>query len=385
MFSFNMSLLVFVVLLGTVVTVNIDQPEVELHSEIVHVDADSGMGMMLVCRARGFVTSDVILNMKKNGFILTKGGGVETSGVKPDKDKTFWRRDHVIVPHFEASHYSCEVVHASSGFRVEKVWDPDSDGRGRIISSVFIDTTKPDVQMFTEYCSVEKNVFLLCEASGFYPHNITVNIKRSNQIITREDGVDTSDLRPNEDGTFQIRYRVEIGKSDPSVFSCEFIHAASGSRVEKFWAHPEVKMFTEIVHADANSGMAMMLVCRAKGFITSDIILNMKKKGFVLSNGEGVETSGVKTHGDIYWREDHVIIPHSEVSDYSCEVVHASSRFRVEKVWDPDSLGQGRIISSKFIDTTPPDVQMFTEDSSVEKNVFLLCDWSQASTHTTSL
>ncbi|XP_047461007.1 uncharacterized protein LOC125019922 isoform X2 [Mugil cephalus] len=372
-FASRMFLLVFVVLLGTGLTVNGDQPDVELHSEIVHVDADSGMGMMLVCRARGFITSDIILNMKKKGFILTKGDGVETSGVKPDRDQTFWRRDHVIVPHSEVSRYSCEVVHASSSFRVEKVWDPDSVG-GRIISSKFIDTTPPHVEMFTEYCSVEKNIFLLCEASGFYPHNITVNIKRSGQILTREDGVDTSDLRPNGDGTFQIRYRVEIGKSDPSVFSCEFIHAASGSRVEKVWAHPEVEMFTEIVHADADSGMAMMLVCRAKGFITSDITLNIKKKGFVLGKGDGVETSGVKPHGDkTYWRRDHAMIPHSEVSDYSCEVVHASTRFRVEKVLDPDSDGGERIISSKFIDTTSPDVEMFTENCNVEKTIIVTC------------
>ncbi|XP_047461050.1 uncharacterized protein LOC125019941 [Mugil cephalus] len=133
--------------------------------------------------------------------------------------------------------YSCEVIQAASRFRVEKVSDPDSDGGGRIISSKFIDTTPPDVKMFPENYEVQTNIIVTCLVSGFYPNNITLNMKRNGRILTREDGVKSSGVCSYEDDTFQRRDFVEIKTSDTSDFCCEVIHAASGSRVEKFWYH----------------------------------------------------------------------------------------------------------------------------------------------------
>ncbi|XP_047461049.1 uncharacterized protein LOC125019940 [Mugil cephalus] len=229
-----MFLLVFVVLLGTVVTVNSAQPDVELFSEVVDVGAETDSHRLLVCRAKAFKTTDIILNIKKKRCVQTKEDGVETSGVKPDDDKTFSRIDHVIIPPSIVSDYSCEVSHAASRFRVEKVWDPDFDG-GRIISSKFIDTTPPDVFVFPKNSTVPTNIILTCLVSGFYPNNITLNMKRNGRILTGEDGVKSSRVCSNEVDTFQRRDSVEIKKSDKSDFSCEVSHAASGSRVEKFW------------------------------------------------------------------------------------------------------------------------------------------------------
>ncbi|XP_047461027.1 uncharacterized protein LOC125019928 isoform X8 [Mugil cephalus] len=231
-----MFLLVFVVLLGTVVTVNSDQPEVELFSDNVNVGAETGRHRILTCRARGFNTSDIVLNIKKNHCVLTEEDGVETSGVKPYGD-TYWRRDNVIILKSDKSHYSCEVSHTASSFRVVKVWDPDSVGGGRIISSMFKDTTKPALFMFPENSEVQTKVILVCLASGFYPNNIILKMKRNGRILTTEDGVKSSGFCSNEDNTFQRSDSVEIKRSDQSDYSCEVIHDASGSHVEKIWDH----------------------------------------------------------------------------------------------------------------------------------------------------
>ncbi|XP_047430636.1 tyrosine-protein phosphatase non-receptor type substrate 1-like isoform X2 [Mugil cephalus] len=222
-----MSIYVFVVILLVVQTVNGDQPDVEMYSESFNQDAE----MILLCRAKSFNTSGIELNIKKNHCdLLTKEDGVKPSGVYQE-DNTYWREDFVIVSESEMSNYSCEVIHAESRFHVEKVWDPDSGLKGRIISS------RPRVFVSVDN-KVQANITLTCLAEGFYPRNIILNIKRNGNILTREDGVETSlDVCPREDNTFQRRDHIIISKSDRSNYSCEVIHAASDSHEEKVWDH----------------------------------------------------------------------------------------------------------------------------------------------------
>ncbi|XP_074468588.1 patr class I histocompatibility antigen, alpha chain G-like isoform X2 [Sebastes fasciatus] len=95
----------------------------------------------------------------------------------------------------------------------------------------------PKVFVYTKKAKVEKNVILMCLATGFYPKDIILQIKRDDRILTREDGVTTSGTRPNGDDTFQRRDHVEILKSDMSTYTCEVIHAATGVHVEAVWDH----------------------------------------------------------------------------------------------------------------------------------------------------
>ncbi|XP_047461043.1 H-2 class I histocompatibility antigen, Q10 alpha chain-like isoform X2 [Mugil cephalus] len=95
----------------------------------------------------------------------------------------------------------------------------------------------PEVFVFARNTKVETNVILMCLATGSYPKDIVLNIKRNGRILTREDGVVTSGVRPNEDDTFQRRDSVEIKRSDMSDYSCEVIHAVSDMYVEKPWDH----------------------------------------------------------------------------------------------------------------------------------------------------
>lgn len=60
-------------------------------------------------------------------------------------------------------------------------------------------------------------------ATGFSSINTIIKIKRDGRVLTNGDGVQSSGIRPNGDGTFQQKDHVEIPKSDESKYTCEVI------------------------------------------------------------------------------------------------------------------------------------------------------------------
>nr|XP_054600981.1 H-2 class I histocompatibility antigen, L-D alpha chain isoform X2 [Nothobranchius furzeri] len=97
--------------------------------------------------------------------------------------------------------------------------------------------SKPDVHLFSQKSKSEKNIILTCLATGFYPKDIILQIKRNGRILTKDDGLETSGVRPNEDDTFQRKDRVEILKTDLSTYTCEVQHPGSLLHVQKAWDH----------------------------------------------------------------------------------------------------------------------------------------------------
>ncbi|KAL3984458.1 hypothetical protein ACER0C_016083 [Sarotherodon galilaeus] len=93
----------------------------------------------------------------------------------------------------------------------------------------------PEVYMFTKTSRADTNVVLTCLATGFYPAELTVTIRRNGRVLTADDGLTSSGLLPNHDETFQRRDNVEVLKSDVSVFSCEVRHEATDVHAVKDW------------------------------------------------------------------------------------------------------------------------------------------------------
>ncbi|CAI5686329.1 unnamed protein product [Oreochromis niloticus] len=89
----------------------------------------------------------------------------------------------------------------------------------------------PEVFLFAKKVKVESNLILTCLATGFYPKDIIVKIRRNGRVLTADDGLTSSGVLPNNDETFQRRDHVEILKSDLSEFSCEIVHKATGVNV----------------------------------------------------------------------------------------------------------------------------------------------------------
>ncbi|KAF1382073.1 hypothetical protein PFLUV_G00160650 [Perca fluviatilis] len=93
----------------------------------------------------------------------------------------------------------------------------------------------PEVHLFKKNTKVEGKILLTCLATGFLPKDITLNMKRNGHILTEDDGVVSSGVRPNGDETFQRRDSVEILQSDVFTYTCEVIHQASKLHVEEEW------------------------------------------------------------------------------------------------------------------------------------------------------
>lgn len=105
----------------------------------------------------------------------------------------------------------------------------------RLTSPRFCLPVQPDVYVFSRAANVQTNILLTCMATGFSSINTIIRIKRDGRVLTKEDGVQSSGVRPNGDGTFQQRDHVEIPKSDESNYTCEVIHESSGLHVEQLW------------------------------------------------------------------------------------------------------------------------------------------------------
>ncbi|XP_054600984.2 beta-2-microglobulin-like [Nothobranchius furzeri] len=115
--------------------------------------------------------------------------------------------------------------------------------------------TPPEVHLFSQRSHVDTNVFLTCLSTGFYPEDVTLQIKRNGRILTAEDGLETSGIRPNEDDTFQRRDHVEILTMDVSTYTCEVIQPASDVHVERTWDHT-------LPEENVTNGFSYMLNCQ---------------------------------------------------------------------------------------------------------------------------
>ncbi|XP_061597419.1 H-2 class I histocompatibility antigen, L-D alpha chain-like [Cololabis saira] len=114
------------------------------------------------------------------------------------------------------------------------------DWMGRFIDygqAQLLDAKKPKVHVFALKAKSEASIILTCLATGFYPEDIILEIRRNGRSLTKRDGLVSSGVRPNGDDTFQRRDYVEILKSDQSEYICEVIHNASRVNVWKKWDH----------------------------------------------------------------------------------------------------------------------------------------------------
>uniref|UniRef100_A0A3B4UHF6 Major histocompatibility complex class I ZKA n=1 Tax=Seriola dumerili TaxID=41447 RepID=A0A3B4UHF6_SERDU len=97
------------------------------------------------------------------------------------------------------------------------------------------EASPPQVHLFAKNSKVKTNIILTCLATGFYPKDITLRIKRNGRVLYEDDGLTSSGVRPNQDNTYQRRDSVEILRTDKSTYTCEVIHKASGVNVERGW------------------------------------------------------------------------------------------------------------------------------------------------------
>ncbi|KAJ8262190.1 hypothetical protein GJAV_G00163520 [Gymnothorax javanicus] len=81
--------------------------------------------------------------------------------------------------------------------------------------------SSPMVAVFAKRSSNSTKVTLTCLVTGFRGRNTTVEVYRDEDILTEEDSLSSSGIRPNGDGTWQLRMSLDISTSTTASYSCE--------------------------------------------------------------------------------------------------------------------------------------------------------------------
>ncbi|XP_067281154.1 zinc-alpha-2-glycoprotein-like, partial [Pseudorasbora parva] len=93
--------------------------------------------------------------------------------------------------------------------------------------------SKPDVSVFAMQVSDDdKNELnLTCLATGFYPRDVQVDIRLDRTKLSHQ----TSEIRTNEDETFQMRTSVKIDRNHKGSYDCLVNHSSLTEPVSVVW------------------------------------------------------------------------------------------------------------------------------------------------------
>ncbi|XP_035277589.1 major histocompatibility complex class I-related gene protein-like isoform X2 [Anguilla anguilla] len=161
---------------------------------------DSGVRLMRTFAQYGWNGEDFLsFNLSRLQWEASAGSAV------PMKRK--WNRDQgITVETMNYIDYIC-VRHLSDSLSFEAKESQE--------------TAQPTAAVFAKRSLNHGKVILTCLVSGFHCNNTTVEVYRDDDIITEEDGLLSSGIRPNGDGTCQLRKSLDISNSTEASYSCE--------------------------------------------------------------------------------------------------------------------------------------------------------------------
>ncbi|KAL0199020.1 hypothetical protein M9458_007560, partial [Cirrhinus mrigala] len=95
--------------------------------------------------------------------------------------------------------------------------------------------TPPDVHVFAKRSTSDKTKLkLTCLATGFYHRDLMLFIREYRTSLS-EDEVESTGIRPNHDGTFQMRKSVEINRAEIAEYDCFVVHKSMKEPVITKW------------------------------------------------------------------------------------------------------------------------------------------------------
>ncbi|XP_050992851.1 zinc-alpha-2-glycoprotein-like isoform X2 [Labeo rohita] len=83
--------------------------------------------------------------------------------------------------------------------------------------------TPPDVCVFVAVSDDHSKLVLTCLATGFYPRDIKMYIRLDGSVLENQT---SSRIRPNGNGSFQMRTSVEINANHKGFYDCLVIHSS---------------------------------------------------------------------------------------------------------------------------------------------------------------
>ncbi|XP_066524706.1 BOLA class I histocompatibility antigen, alpha chain BL3-6-like [Hoplias malabaricus] len=95
--------------------------------------------------------------------------------------------------------------------------------------------TVPDVYVFVKKSQTESiRLTLTCLATGFYPKDLKMRVRRLTTSLP-DHLLTSSGVRPNGDGTYQLRKSVDVQEEDRAGYDCSVEHNAFNGSVIKPW------------------------------------------------------------------------------------------------------------------------------------------------------
>ncbi|KAM7373660.1 hypothetical protein PAMP_008496 [Pampus punctatissimus] len=85
-------------------------------------NARTDTNIILSCLATGFYPKEITLEITRNDRVLDIWDGLVSSGVRPNQDDTFQRRDSIEILRSDVSTYKCVVSHRASNYSSVTVW-----------------------------------------------------------------------------------------------------------------------------------------------------------------------------------------------------------------------------------------------------------------------
>ncbi|XP_064839773.1 major histocompatibility complex class I-related gene protein-like isoform X4 [Oncorhynchus masou masou] len=93
----------------------------------------------------------------------------------------------------------------------------------------------PNVYAFAKKAKTAGNIRLTCMATGFYPKDVIMHIKKNGVPLTERDGVQSTGVLPNDDDTYQIRMSVQIPEADKKTYECYVNHTSLKEPIVEKW------------------------------------------------------------------------------------------------------------------------------------------------------
>ncbi|KAM9419559.1 major histocompatibility complex class I-related gene protein-like isoform 2-T3 [Salvelinus alpinus] len=93
----------------------------------------------------------------------------------------------------------------------------------------------PKVYVFAKKAKTAGHVRLTCMATGFYPKDVEMHIKKNGVPLTKQDGVQSTGVLPNDDDTYQIRMSVQIPEADKETYECYVGHRSLKEPIVGKW------------------------------------------------------------------------------------------------------------------------------------------------------
>ncbi len=82
----------------------------------------------------------------------------------------------------------------------------------------------PEVHVFGKRCTSDKTkIKLTCFATGFYPKDVVMTIRKYRSDLP-DNEIESSRIRPNHDGTYQLKKTVIIPEDEKADYDCFVSH-----------------------------------------------------------------------------------------------------------------------------------------------------------------